>query len=649
MKKTTLFTLLLIPTIIVQAISSARAQSDDKLVITGLDSGKKCMSYTLDVPTLADNDHRIYWKHADCIIIHITNNPFRYTYKATVDDEKIAEDDVIGSLGSLFGLKSITSTNQTPKKAPATPAQGAQPSASLFNEELEVSPKKNVRPKVTEKVCTKAEESKWLEGAKSKVVGYQTQFDLIEPSVELLKTSAQRTNEALMQKDSEYERYLTSYLVSYKTLVEAPSSSDDAQKALKAATYKLQEDALKHSIDLTGDKPFEASLVNGFASAQAADTQLRDLSFQIPTGPTAPGCKLSEAGMKEQADLTTKLAELSDKIRQATFDVQSAAVDIANQTCHYQERKKGEYSWVHDKVYESVSTILGNPDVFEAYVKREGPPVDPMSAVLTITRDVTSNDTTTSITDSDSSALDCAADPSTVFKSKKPAKTLADIPAPRATPSADDTKGDTKGGMKNASNGDGKKPKGSSTSSKTQGPSTITLEQPWIFGRPRLVLSGGLTVGILDDKQYQRSTSSGGNAVVGLKTNQRERLAPMLYGHVLLGYARHDADAWYGTLGVTAKSDNQSTDPEFLLGFSRSVAQQRFFLTAGAYIGEKQTLDGGWQLGQTIPSSFTGELPVTKGYHVGWGVGISYRFASTKDPQKDASTKTTGNSTKKSK
>lgn len=35
-------------------------------------------------------------------------------------------------------------------------------------------------------------------------------------------------------------------------------------------------------------------------------------------------------------------------------------------------------------------------------------------------------------------------------------------------------------------------------------------------------------------------------AVVGLKTDSREHLTPMLFGHVLLGYELHDPDAWYG-------------------------------------------------------------------------------------------------------
>ena len=111
-------------------------------------------------------------------------------------------------------------------------------------------------------------------------------------------------------------------------------------------------------------------------------------------------------------------------------------------------------------------------------------------------------------------------------------------------------------------------------------------------------------------------------------------MTPMLYGHTLLGSPRHDGDAWYATLGVTANSDDKGTDPEFLLGFSRSFVQQKFFATLGAYVGEKQKLDGGLYVGETIPSSLTGDLPATKSYHAnGFAFGISYRPPAAKRPQ----------------
>jgi hypothetical protein len=121
--------------------------------------------------------------------------------------------------------------------------------------------------------------------------------------------------------------------------------------------------------------------------------------------------------------------------------------------------------------------------------------------------------------------------------------------------------------------------------------------------------------------------------VVGLQTNSNLRTSAMLFAHTLLAYKRHDPDAWYATLGVTSSSDNQSTDPEFLIGISRSLAQQRFFITGGAYIGEQQALAGGLTLGQVLPSTFTGDIPVTKSYHTSFGFGVSYRIAGSKTSQ----------------
>jgi hypothetical protein len=148
----------------------------------------------------------------------------------------------------------------------------------------------------------------------------------------------------------------------------------------------------------------------------------------------------------------------------------------------------------------------------------------------------------------------------------------------------------------------------------------------------------------LTKTEFQRSSSISGtgsgatsSTVIGLKTDTRFRFTPMLYGHTRLYSGRHDSDAWYATLGVTSNSDDKGTDPEFLAGFSRSFAQQKFFVTAGAYFGERQKLDGGLYVGETIPTSLTGDLPVTKSYHVGWAFGLSYRFASTKDPTNNQS------------
>jgi hypothetical protein len=166
------------------------------------------------------------------------------------------------------------------------------------------------------------------------------------------------------------------------------------------------------------------------------------------------------------------------------------------------------------------------------------------------------------------------------------------------------------------------------------------------------VLSGGISTALLTKQEFQRTMTINGagtsETVVGFKTNSKIRTSPMLYGHALIPYftARHDPEAWYATVGVSSNSDNKGTDPEFLFGLSRSFVQQRFFVTAGAYIGERQQLAGGLYPGQVIPSTFTGDIPVTKGYRAGFGFGLSYRFTSTKKAQDTSKSSGTGSKAK---
>ena len=92
--------------------------------------GTECLDYRLDIGTLKTNSLRIFWKEKDCIRITVVNNPFRNVYKLTFDETKIAEDDVLGSLGSLLGLKPINNSTtanaapKTPTPAPNKPAPG---------------------------------------------------------------------------------------------------------------------------------------------------------------------------------------------------------------------------------------------------------------------------------------------------------------------------------------------------------------------------------------------------------------------------------------------------------------------------------------------------------------------------------------------
>jgi hypothetical protein len=79
-------------------------------------------------------------------------------------------------------------------------------------------------------------------------------------------------------------------------------------------------------------------------------------------------------------------------------------------------------------------------------------------------------------------------------------------------------------------------------------------------------------------------------------------------------------------LGLTAKPDNEGTDPEFLVGPSISFIEERLFFTFGGYAGRKQELEGNLTVGQKIPADFGDELPISKHYVWKPGFAITYKI-----------------------
>jgi hypothetical protein len=353
--------------------------------------------------------------------------------------------------------------------------------------------------------------------------------------------------------------------------------------------------------------------------------------------------------------------------------VHAAAQSAAYVACTYQAFSDNDVNSIRTGLIGPLNSVLSDGFAFgyrypDASIKREGPFGDPESVTMTLKRDKVAPFTTATgeskILEYTTSSFSCSGDPEDLLTNGSTYKAIADfftdkpVKPSKATAGNAETQTTANLYMRNqnkpqplpagSQNGQTKaQSAGGSTPAKpaaTPTASTVVLVQPWFFGKARLVLTGGLSTGLLTKTEFQRSSSISGTGstatsptVIGLKTNTRFRFTPMLYGHTLLYSRRHDSDAWYATLGVTANSDNKGTDPEFLAGFSRSWAQQKFFTTVGAYIGERQKLDDNLYVGETIPSSLTGELPVTKSYHVGWAFGLSYRFASTKDSQSNQS------------
>jgi hypothetical protein len=147
------------------------------------------------------------------------------------------------------------------------------------------------------------------------------------------------------------------------------------------------------------------------------------------------------------------------------------------------------------------------------------------------------------------------------------------------------------------------------------------------FGEPRFHLSAGIAVSNIDPREYQRvqSPKSDGTVetLVGRKDSGNFRILPM----VLLHGRFWDVNKApiYATVGITAKNDNKGTTPEYLVGASLPLIRNLMFVTAGAYVGRQQVLQGGLYEGAVVPEKIA-ELPVSKPYTCGFGFAVSFKF-----------------------
>lgn len=183
-------------------------------------------------------------------------------------------------------------------------------------------------------------------------------------------------------------------------------------------------------------------------------------------------------------------------------------------------------------------------------------------------------------------------------------------------------------------------PQQSKTQEATQlGHGTLT------YGGPRFIVSAGVFGVALRQQEFQKAIGqaldSSGHPIQGqsavntiqYKTNSFARISPMILAHArLYSYTGSDKAIW-GTVGVTGKPDNQGTSPEYLFGISQSFWDNWVFLTGGLYVGMKQSLTPGLYVGQAVPSSLTGDIPVQKNYKAGFGFGVSFRIPKSDAPK----------------
>ena len=539
--------------------------------------------FCIDLRTLETNDTRRYWKQADSVRIVVFNNPFIYKYKVDVNEQTIEDDDV---LGKLSGLGLSTDAKKTDSTSGANKAMIGTFAASVPNPSVEANSKS----------CQD------LEAALNKA-----------RDVDGLETR-------LGEKHKLYDQFRLDVIAKLNFLRD---EKKDLSEVWQTA-INLRTDALAKSNQLVGEFQFEADIVQAARNLKSLGAELKAADQCDPQHDAdllvVHPAENADALATRKKEWAAALAKGKENAASLAENTDGLASRLAFTACVYQARKTGEFAWVNSRVYEPLSRILGNPDnnPFRKEI-RVGPYQDPTDVAVTFKRNSIVDDTAASAASTDGAAFTCSADVKALLNAADSASTADDLLPKNAI-------------SRSKPSGDGKDKTPAQTAAEEEA-TTVRLKQPLVFGGQRLAVTGGLTTGVLRKQEFQRSTSiSGGQSqtVIGLKTDSSVRLSPMVYSHARLFNQDRSGDAWYATLGVTANSDNKGTSPEFLLGASRSV-HQRFFLTAGAYIGEQQRLDGGLHVGDVIPSSFTGELPVTKSYRPGFAFAISFRFAKPKD------------------
>jgi hypothetical protein len=597
-------------------------------------SGRK--DYCINVVSLTTSNTEMFWRQSDTFRITLLNNPFLYTYKLEVNDTPIAEDDVLAKFESLLGLS-----------APKSSTPNTKGTGGALNEIVGFD-------QGTKAVCRLDR----MQRAADRAAEFWKNHGNNPANIE----------QGLSKKETDYDKFQESFLAVYHVLRNQKTPIPQVEEQAK----QLEQSSLATFNLLVNDASFEQEFVDFGRDASATISDLKSETDCTPR--PAPKVLDPRAEKKltntEKEERKAKQAEheqvvaLQSDLQSEIDRVTSAVSQVSFTLCVYQHRKQGEFLWVKTGVLDPLAKVLGNPDSFRSSTNDLGPYVSPTESDISLTRTPIMDEVEGSVSQTDNSLFECSNDPQTLLQASKlsRAEILAAPKSAQPQCPSDCTTQKNAGVSRTGATNTGTKTTDNVKNPDQSGQAKVLqLKQPLLFGGPRFVVAGGLMTGFLRKKEFQRSfgqpLDAQGNpvigaqpaAVIGLKTDSDLRLAPMLFAHTRITMLpRWRSEAFFASLGVTAHSDNQGTDPEFFVGGSVSFAQSKFFLSAGTYIGKQQSLDGGLFVGQAIPSGLTGELPVRKSYRAGFGIALSYRFLAAADPKKPTDTSSkTGSSPKK--
>lgn len=161
-------------------------------------------------------------------------------------------------------------------------------------------------------------------------------------------------------------------------------------------------------------------------------------------------------------------------------------------------------------------------------------------------------------------------------------------------------------------------------------------------GRPRFALAAGAAFTTLAQTDYgavqgvERKadgtpvlTADGKptlTRVVGIKDEADQRVTPMIALHTRLGDGGNGLfSGIHLTFGFAGNVANNGVNLEYLTGVSFSFAEERAFLTLGAYNGRVEKLQKGYFEGLALPAAIT-EDPVIRGRDWDFGFALAYKF-----------------------
>jgi hypothetical protein len=163
--------------------------------------------------------------------------------------------------------------------------------------------------------------------------------------------------------------------------------------------------------------------------------------------------------------------------------------------------------------------------------------------------------------------------------------------------------------------------------------SNFLVEKLRFGGRQRFALGAGAAFTPLDKTTYQAIQGlkmDGTSArVVGLEDDAGERVTPLIMLHTRI-FERSRwipwSSGWHLSLGFAGATGDNGVNLEYLTGLSASFAEERFFLTLGAYNGRTEKLQDGYSLGSELPNTVT-SVPVARDrdWDIGFALTVKFR------------------------